>query len=127
MRWGKGGARMVLKRLRLALGGLLMLGAFLIVLPGAGRLFAQDAPEAPSPQPLRVCSAILTSSTNAVREEPGTDTRAFPDKDTLCEEKQSPYTALCAGLLTDANGNVITAQAYYKSVPEAFAPGDAKT
>lgn len=118
---------MVFKRLRLALGGLLMLGALLIVLPGAQRLFAQDAPKAQSPQPLRMCSAILTSASNAVQEEPGTDARTGVGKDAFAAQKQSPYLAPCAGLLTDANGNVITAQAYYKSVPEAFAPGDAKT
>lgn len=118
---------MVFKRLRLTLGCLLMLGALLIVLPGAERLFAQDAPQAQSQQPLRMCSAILTGVSNAVQEEPGTDARIGESKDTLAAQKQTPYLALCAGLLTDANGNVITAQAYYKSVPEAFAPGDAKT
>lgn len=115
-----------MKRIRLMLGFVMVFGALFVVLPGWGRLFEQDAPPVRAKEPCSVYACILT----AVRTSP--DEQAASQRIQTRESEVAfirgmqcitPYR----GAATDANGNVVTSQAYYKCVPEAFAPGDAKT
>lgn len=117
---------MKIRHIRLALGGLLLFGALFVVLPGVGRLFAQETP-APKPVAVRVYSAILTGAASGAQGEQAASERSDLRTDALWGEECSQYAAPRERTITDANGNVVTARAYYKSVPEAFAPGDAKT
>lgn len=124
-RAGRKGARDEMRYIRLTLGAALLFGALFVVLPGVGKLFAQESTVPQQTSVARTCEAVLVSGSACAQGEQVARERADSHLDAAACVQQE--TEPRAGVDTDANGNVVTAPAYYRSVPEAFAPGDAKT
>lgn len=116
---------MKLRYIRLTLGAVLFFGALFVVLPGVGRLFTQESAVARTASAMRPCEVVLVSSSACAQSEQAAQERTEPRLDVIACKRQEAVPR--AGVETDANGNVVTTPAYYRSVPEAFAPGDAKT
>ena len=120
---------MKLRHIRLALGGLLLMGALFVVLPGLGRFVAAPAAETPAERRCipRLYSALLTSANRQTEETARQEVRGDMRLQAFAGMDAVPRALPADGALRDANGNVLTARVYYQCVPEAFAPGDAKT
>ena len=117
---------MKIKQIRLTLAGVMIFGVLFVVLPGLNRLMIEDAPQPLTHEPVRVYAVMLTEPASAPQEQAATQRAQMREETAVCSNAK-----LCIPLRsqasTDANGNVVTAGAYYKCVPEAFTPGDAKT
>ena len=117
---------MKIRQIRLTLACVMIFGALFVVLPGLNRLMIEDAPQPLTREPVRVYAVMLTEPTRTPQEQAATQ-RTQVREDTAISSDVKLCIPLHSQASTDANGNVVTAGAYYKCVPEAFTPGDAKT
>lgn len=117
---------MKLRHIRIALSGLLLAGALFVVLPGLGRLF-ERADTYEQRKHVSIPSAAITQSVDAFAHEQMRGDHPDERFDMMEQSHMAFQNFKVSCVARDANGNVITRRVYYRSVPEAFSPGDAKT
>lgn len=113
--------------------GVLFAGiVMLVLLPGMGRLFKEATPQTPvipkagTPAPLLYEGMFLQSKSTTTADKATDATSRYDGEKERCAVLHN-VSGQRANRRHDANGNVVTAGAYYQCVAEAFAAGDAKT
>ena len=92
-----------------------------VLLSGAGRLMGTQAQQAPEAMP-----ALVSLSAPTAREAPESVSASFQESLRRAPEGETPQEQpVCTPrALTDANGNVLRARSYLRTVYSAFALGD---